>query len=103
MKELANVRADIRDVKNKCWVKAYGGNEEEIEHLRIDLLLCRTEIKELKTELKIQNEYTNRLEEEKSSLVTGIKLLMQDNYLCCHVENSHIFSGVMNRNTQKMD
>lgn len=78
MNELANLRAEIQDIKDKCFVKAPGRHEKESEQLSNDLLECRMEIKELKTQIKIQDEYTKRLEEEKSSLVTAIKLLMQD-------------------------
>ena len=79
MKELANLRAEIYDIKHKCFTKAGSGNEEETEQLRNDLVHCHWEIKELITERKIQNEHTKRLEEEKASLVTAIKLLVHDN------------------------
>lgn len=35
MKKLANLRGDIRDTKDKCFPKTYGGNNEAIEQ-RID-------------------------------------------------------------------
>ena len=76
MKELAVLKAEILEIKTKLCIPS----EEnlETEQLSNELLQCRMEIKNLKMKQKIQAEYTRRLEEVKSSLVTGIKLLMQE-------------------------
>ena len=51
---------------------------DSLEKSNSDLLHCRMENRDLKTKIKIQDEYVRRLEEERASLVTTINLLMRD-------------------------
>lgn len=51
-----------------------------------ELERCRKEIKSLQSQVKSQKDVINRLEEDKASLVTAMKLIMQDRKLVNHQE-----------------
>lgn len=81
LKELALVKAEVREIKSKCFPQATNSEVQDIdsfEKLSNDLLFCRMENKDLKTKIRIQDEYVKRLEEEKASLVTTINLIIRD-------------------------
>ena len=81
LKALSVVKSEIRDIKEK-YLRNNINNEtqsfDSLEKSNSDLLHCRMENTDLKTKIKIQDEYVRRLEEERASLVTTINLLMRD-------------------------
>ena len=75
MKEISKLRADIEDVKQRCFVQ----QEHTIpKQINMELLQCYKEIDDLKNRENLQKVYIQKLEDEKSSLVTTIKILIEE-------------------------
>ena len=74
------VMSELKDLRNEVEkIKAYSCTQgKQVNHSLVQCQ-CYKEIDELKNRENIQKEYIKKLEEEKASLVTAIKLLMTNN------------------------
>ena len=75
MKEISKLRGDIEDVKQRCFVQQEHTMPKQIN---MELLQCYKEIDDLKNRENLQKVYIQKLEDEKSSLVTTIKILIEE-------------------------
>jgi hypothetical protein len=76
LKELSLIKSEMREIKEKCLQNNMNNDTQSFDSLEksnSDLLHCRMENRDLKTKIKIQDEYVRRLnEEERASLATTI-------------------------------
>ena len=72
MNEIAKLRAEIGDIKKRSQ------EHTTLDRVNIELLKCHKEIDDLKDRENAQKVYIQNLEDEKASLVTTIKLFVEE-------------------------
>lgn len=78
MKEVMQLKSELNNIKDVCFSKdALLPNDGRTQFGEFQR--CLEENKDLKSKMKCQKDYIQQLENEKASLITAMRLLMQDN------------------------
>lgn len=101
--EITQLKEEIKHIK-ECYLAGTNAPSDVVVEQPpiLELQQCRQEIKILKTRLKNQEVFINRLEEEKASLITAMKLMSQDTENLNHnVNEKSLASGSDKRKSQE--